>query len=553
MRAWPLALLIVAAATASVLALGCGRNGKAEITGVVVDGQGAVRGASVRVGGRHDVLTTDRQGKFAKPVNDPGEALSLAAWADGYFIREVGRIKPADGLVRIQLVSLAGQDNERYAWVGAQPKHGHPKSCGKCHSGSGNEPSSTLPYDEWQRDPHSSSARNPLFLTLYQGTDTQGRQSPVTRVIVPKDYRPVRLPPDRSKPYYGPGYRLDWPKAAGNCAACHTPIDAVNHPFGTDPLKAKGVAAEGVSCDFCHKVAGARLEPNTAMPYPKTLGVSSYELHRPPKGHQYFATQLHNPTGGGTTVPLLGRSAFCAPCHHGAFGDTVVYDSYGEWLRSAHGQPGGKSCQDCHMKPRGGRRWARQEVGGILRPPEEVSSHDMRIRPLLTRALSLDARAVHDNGEVGVTVELTNDHAGHHVPTGSPLRHVILVVEVTDDAGRSLEQVAGARLPDWCGHLGSSLGNYAGRTVYAKVLEDIWSGQAPTAAFWRPTRVRSDNRIAAGAKHRSRYRFRASSSKAQSVLVRVLYRRAYSELAVQKSWTIRDVVMAERRFKTAPQ
>jgi len=33
----------------------------------------------------------------------------------------------------------------------------------------------------------------------------------------------------------------------------------------------------------------------------------------------------------------------------------------------------------------------------------------------------------------------------------------------------------------------------------------------------------------------------------------VLYRRAYSELAVQKSWTIRDVVMAERRFKTAPQ
>ena len=33
----------------------------------------------------------------------------------------------------------------------------------------------------------------------------------------------IRLLPDLSRPYYGPGYKLDFPNTAGNCGTCHIP------------------------------------------------------------------------------------------------------------------------------------------------------------------------------------------------------------------------------------------------------------------------------------------------------------------------------------------
>jgi hypothetical protein len=56
---------------------------------------------------------------------------------------------------------------------------------------------------------------------------------------------------------------------------------AVNAPYGTDPAQVSGVGTEGVTCDFCHKIWDARLNPNTGLPYPNMPSVLSLEFRRP--------------------------------------------------------------------------------------------------------------------------------------------------------------------------------------------------------------------------------------------------------------------------------
>ena len=75
---------------------------------------------------------------------------------------------------------------------------------------------------------------------MYTGTDVNGNQSPPTRKGVSRDYGDFPLRRILSQPYYGPGYQLDFPETAGNCAACHIPAAAVNTPYGTDPTQVSG-------------------------------------------------------------------------------------------------------------------------------------------------------------------------------------------------------------------------------------------------------------------------------------------------------------------------
>jgi hypothetical protein len=120
-----------------------------------------------------------------------------------------------------------------------------------------------LPVDEWLKDAHSQSARNLRFLSIYAGTDTKGNKSPDTRYVYERDYGKVPLPPAEGKSYFGPGYKLDFPSSQGNCACCHTPIPAVEAPYEVDPRRVSDIAAEGISCDFCHKIVDVRLDPHT--------------------------------------------------------------------------------------------------------------------------------------------------------------------------------------------------------------------------------------------------------------------------------------------------
>ena len=519
------------------------------IRGRVLAADGApVVDATVRIQATDVAVRTADDGSF---ILDSREAVRLSAWAPGYYI--TGGEEHAPGSeATFTLLAIPTADHPEYEWLGvATGGAGEAQGCAACHSRVGTDLPFALPVDEWRQDAHSGSAQNPRFLTMYLGADVAGHVSPSTRYVTNRDYGRIPLAPDPTRPYYGPGYKLDFPDTAGNCGACHIPVAAVDDPYGVDPTNLTGVAAEGITCDFCHKVWDVSLDPTTGVPIPNRPGVLSFELLRPPNGHQFFAGPFDDVAPGEDTYsPLQTTSAYCAPCHHAVFWDTVVYDSYGEWLRSPYSDPEtGQTCQDCHMPATGATVFVRPDAGGLTRDPATIRSHLMpgaSNEELLTNAVSVDANAVREAGGVVVEVTITNDRTGHHVPTGSPLRHLILLVAATDENGMDLHQVDGPVVPDWAGQGDPATGHYADLpgTAYAKVLEELWTEVSPTGAYWNPTRVLSDNRIAALDRDTTRYEFAAPAVGPATIEVTLLFRRAYLELMEQKGWEVPDIAMA---------
>jgi hypothetical protein len=164
---------------------------------------------------------------------------------------------------------------------------------------------------------------------------------------------------------------------------------------------------------------------------------------------------------------------------------------------------------------------------------------------LLQNALSLEVAANRAGGQLEVEVILTNDKTGHHIPTDSPLRHLILLVEAFDTQGNKLVFAAGPTLPDWCGEGDPDQGYYAGYPgrAYAKILEERWTNISPTGAYWNQTVVVEDNRIPALGSDRSVYYFVDNSSEPVVVKVTLLYRRAFITLVDQKGWDTPDIQM----------
>ncbi len=519
------------------------------LSGVVRDSSGPVSGAIVRIQTTNEFTLTNNEGEFTFSELPFGESVSLSAWKPGYYIGGGETFPVGTHDIRITLVPLTEEDNPAYLWISASADAGEAENCQNCHAGKENEP---LPFDEWQRDPHAHSAENPRFLTMYSGTDMEGHQSPLTRYDFNPDYGRYTLPPDPNQPYYGPGYQLDFPGAAGNCAACHTPAAAVNAPYGTDPRAVSGAGAEGVTCDFCHKVWDVKLNAD-GLPYPNMPGVLSFEFRRPPQGHQFFAGPYDDVAPGEDTyAPVYTQSRYCAACHFGEFWNVQIYNSFGEWLASPYSDSEtGQTCQDCHMPPRGNDHFVRFDKGGRQRDPSTVFSHDMTVTPaLLQQAITLQAQAERLENQVTVTVTLTNTGAGHHVPTDSPLRQMILLVQA-DAAGTSLPLLNGPVLPEWAGVGDASQGYYAGLpgTLYAKTLQEMWTEVTPTGAYWNPTRILSDNRIPALESDTTRYVFDASpiaESSPITIRVQLLYRRAFITLRDQKGWDIPDILMAQQ-------
>jgi mono/diheme cytochrome c family protein len=526
------------------------------VSGIVKGDKGPLAGAVVRVKGKSLAAATDDGGRFILGGLEPGRSVPVTAWAPGYYIGGGQAVLPGGPEVEITLKPYAAEDDPRYAWLPSlhQAGAGENQGCAECHSRRGTDVSEPLPVDEWLEDAHSRSAVNPKFLTMYEGSDIRGHRSPETRYFGQKDYGTFPLPPDIERPYYGPGYRLDFPETAGNCAACHAPLAAVSDPVGTDPRGLSGTAGEGISCDLCHKVVEVKLDPSTRLPRPNAPGVLSLEFRRPPAGHQFFAGPYDDVAPGEDTyAPVQKESRMCAACHFGVFWETTVYDSYGEWLASPYSQPGlGKTCQDCHMPPNGAVHAARPDKGGIARDPAAVFSHRMpgaADQDLLRNAVRLDLAATRDGARVSARVTIRNDRTGHHVPTDSPLRQMILLVEAAGKDGRAWRLVNGPTLPSWCGEQNGRTGHYAGLpgVVFAKVLEEMWTHVKPTGAYWNPTRVVSDSRLAAFASNASTYVFEGGAEQDVEIRARLVYRRAFIDLMEVKGWDAPDILMNETR------
>ncbi len=544
------------------------------ISGLVVDTNGdPLRGATLQVQDTPNKTQTDANGTFKLGGVGGATPIVLTAWASGYHIGWV-TLDPSQPdwqggtNIKITLMALSTQDNSTYAGFTFDGQQGS-TACGLCHR----------EYAEWKLDAHSHAATNPHFLDLYTGTNMAGDAGQVTQWGLTG-----ANPPDPNKPDYGPGFRLDYPNRAGNCATCHTPlvsttpnqqncawsgchmditIEQSNGRIGNAaiPTSAHGLSAEGINCEFCHETGNVIIEKDTGLPLPDMPGILSMQLYRPmTSSDQVFFGTLVDVTRPDSYLPLLSQSQFCASCHYGVFGGvmgmgdvkggTVIYNSYGEWLNSPYSNPTtGKTCQDCHMPNSNADWFVFANQGGLTRDYATLHDHtmlDASNEKFMQNAVTMNATTQRIGDQVQVQVSIVNDKTGHDVPTDAPMRSVILVVEALDSNGKPLSLSNGPVNPDFSG-------NYAGQPgeTFAKVLKDTWTGETPTSAFWRPVTVVSDNRLAPFATDTSQYTFTAPAGASVTVDVQLIYRRAFSQLEQQKGWNDPDLVMAHQTLKVA--
>jgi hypothetical protein len=536
------------------------------VSGTVENEEGeVVAGAVVQIQTRPKQIETDENGTFSFDGIEGTTPIVITAWAEGHYIGWV-TVNPSapdwaggDNL-HITLRELPAGDNNEYTWFEEESVRGS-ASCGLCHR----------EYTEWQLDTHSQTASNIRFLTMYTGNNVNGDVGQTTQWNADGEVIPI----DPNQPYFGPGFKLDNYGRAGNCAACHTPL-ASTAPTNTNCAwsgchtdltieRSNGViaragsplsmsAAEGISCEFCHKISDVFIDRETGLPYPDMPGIMSVRLNRPrTDDQQVFFGTLVDVTRNDSYLPLLSESQFCASCHHGVFGGvvgmqrvadgTTIYNSYGEWLDSPYSNPENETtCQDCHMPVSDANWFVYPERLGHTRDYVDLHNHTMpgASEDMLQNAVTLDATAERTGDTIQVEVNITNDKTGHNVPTDAPMRSMILVVEVRDAEGNLLEMSEGSVNPDFSG----DYGGVPGRT-FALVLRDEWTGISPTAAFWREVSVVEDSRLAPMATDTTSYTFAATDSENVTVHVRLLFRRAFYELAQQKGWSDPDILMEE--------
>jgi len=513
--------------------------------GIVTYDDFPVAAAVVRIQGSDQFTLTDQEGFFEiKPITEKVPVV-ITAWKEGHYIGWSETASP-DEPISISISRYDTSDNLNYDWNGNENGTGS-IGCAECHPA----------YGEWVKDAHSQSAVNPRFLSMYAGTDIQGNTSPLTQYGFNRDYGTFQLRPDPDQPYYGPGYQLDFPDSAGNCAACHVPAQAAypGKEYTSDPTTAEGIEQEGIFCNFCHKIGDVDLDSQTQLPRPNMPGVLSIQLFRPPDdGEELFLGNFDDVAGPDSYLPLYEQSAYCAPCHFGDFWDVTVYNSYGEWLQSPYSDPeDGQTCQQCHMPAVDYEYFVYPDQGGVRRDSQEIRDHNMTgfmEETLMENAVTLSADATIVGDQLKLTVSVVNDQTGHAVPTDYPLRQVILLVEARDQTGKTLELIEGSTIPFYGGEGDPSDGYYAGLPgkVYMKVLQELWTEFYPSGAYWNPTRVLEDNRLMPFEEDKIDHTFSMADANDANITVRLLFRRATKELMDQKGWDVKDIPMEELRL-----
>jgi hypothetical protein len=187
------------------------------------------------------------------------------------------------------------------------------------------------------------------------------------------------------------------------------------------------------------------------------------------------------------------------------------------------------------------------ERGGITRDYAPMHVHTMPgavDQDLLQNSVTMTSTAQVSGNLLQVQVSITNDKAGHDVPTDAPMRSVMLIVRAQDASGNPLPLQEGSVNPDF-------VGDYAGvpGKTFAKVLKDKWTGETPTSAFWRPVSIVEDNRLQPLATDTSRYAFRVPPGTAATVNVQLIYRRSFYALMQQKGWTDPDILMEDETIQ----
>jgi putative hemolysin len=391
-------------------------------------------------------------------------------------------------LVIVELRRYSTEDNPDYTFLdpGTPVRNNATIYCSHCH---------VRQVEDWVDTPHGTSASNPVVHDVYSGTAAaltaqacevaggamdEARQpgGGVFNTCVLGGGTVADLNPTCEAP-------CDAPVKTGACADCHAPgIDG--ELGGRDLLEATGIAYEhGVHCDVCHKVA----EVDLSQP----AGVAGrLEILRPDVTGAVdadIASQLQfaplpdvlNLSMGSVYSELHTQARFCAGCHEHEqralvpgttldlerwpSGTLPVHSTYSEW--EAGPEEGVAPCQACHMPPDAmagnsaginvlplaipGR------IGGWWRPAGTSRRHvwtgpRSSVTDMLPLAVTLAVDTTLEDGMLVVQTSLRQTGAGHAVPTGEPLRAMVLTVSTTCD-GEEVLAVSGQALPATAGYL----------------------------------------------------------------------------------------------------
>jgi hypothetical protein len=512
---------------------------KFTVTGVVTDGTAPLAGATVMQGGGKPALTTGADGTFTIELTSaiPGIPGVVAAKI-GYRSAGAELLELPDG--PITLLLRHGDPPDNIGYVYGEPGNGdtaHDKStkfCGHCH---------TTYAKQFQTSAHSRATRDPLVQDLYAGV-ASALSTPAACTAVGGTLRAGIVPGSPqmtvSKCYVGGGVLSDLnpgcgaqgqlscddpalpaaskPTSFGRCADCHAPgIDG--KAGGRSLHEATGIAFEnGNHCDVCHHVRDIDLA--------KPPGVGGALLIQRPREHLddspggLLVQILYGPTldvpnsfMGGSFQPKFATSEICGGCHHqnqeamlpGIALDAArwpsglpTHSTYDEWAASSYNTPG-TQCQFCHMPKDDTGLVNSVDVThvedasitfGYVRTPEEIRQHIFRSPlagspRLIDKAVTVGIAGAVNAGVLGVTAQIKNVNVGHAIPSGEPMRSLLLRIHA-DACGKAMLPAGGMTLDDWGGAIA---GATVGGAVTLNGAQLTWTAGAALAKAGNVIRV----------------------------------------------------------------
>jgi len=504
-----------------IVALGC-LPLYAQVSGTVRNGitQDPIEGAMVRFQNRPQFAITDDLGQFILEDEGPGN-LMVAAY--GYFNQpfEVVSAGPQSGLA----VFMEGINQA------SQPDHvfNPPGMCASCH---------TQQVNQYENSPMGNTSLNIWVFDLLDGSATPGTGS--NGFVYERDSIHAGHSPH------------------SECAACHSPTHFLNNPHEGlgDFHNATTEMLLGIQCEICHRafhIEESRKNWPGVIP-PEDGGAVTLIRNNDPLEFGLLG-DVDNMAGmRGSYNPQMS-SLLCAACHEdnvdsdedGDFEDldgTVPAETtYSEWLiyEAQHGEEA-LSCVDCHMPV--------LDVDSFchLSPLDrsgKVRSHDIRgtSPEFLENALDFQVDTEVGLNQVNVTVTLTNSETGHSVPTGVPIRNLILLVLARDSELDLVDQVTGGTIDEVGGiHPGThsfdlSQGYFAGLPGKAFYFNHT-DGVHQRVFFTEASSIFEDSRIKPGETYSDTFGFQLPHQEPNLDLeVKLIYRRAFRDLLDTKGWT----------------
>lgn len=405
-----------------------------------------------------------------------------------------------------------------------------PAACGQCHK---------RIYKEWKGSWMGKDLINPIVYQFYTSTNPKGKFDGLGF----KGFNKMTGHGDK----------------AGDCADCHVPVQVIKaHKEGKEVDLGEAmtnITDHGISCHFCHSVKSVKLEKNAEGRYSTrifdtvTLETEENTYHGPFETDEAGHDVKKN--------DLFKSSKLCGVCHLNQE-KLLSISTYDDWKNAYDSGKTDQTCQGCHMPIIPGKVAVAED--GPKR--EGMRSHTFlgaRDEGMRRKALSLDLKTKVEDGKLIVMTTVENVGAGHTVPGSSPIRNVILKIDVVGEDGKPLEYVGDkrGRLPplagfgnpktkqrgpgDWAGMPGKM---YA-KVYMSKVVPKLGKPMVGVGGF-AAEKVLFNTLLQPKEPDHAKFVYALPEGmKNVKVKAKLVYRWAFKPIADRKGWKMEDLPMRE--------